>query len=60
MCEREAVQPGETLDLATTWALARAWYHDRLREDWEPRSREASQAILTSLGLVGRSWTLPL
>jgi hypothetical protein len=48
------------LDLATTWALARAWYHDRLREDWEPRSRDASQAILRSLGLVGGSWTLPL
>ena len=59
-CEEEGVEQGATLDLATTWALARAWYRDRLREDWEPRSRDASQAILTSLGLVGRSWTLPL
>jgi hypothetical protein len=40
--------------------LAQAWHQDRLREDWEPRSRDDSQAILTSLGLVGGSWTLPL
>ena len=59
-CEREGVQQGATIDLDTTWALARAWYHDRLHEDWMPRPRDDAQAILTSLGLVGGSWTLPL
>jgi len=40
-------------------ALARRWYRDRMAADWQPRDREASQAILTAVGLTGAHWTLP-
>jgi hypothetical protein len=58
-CDREGVDQGATINLPTTWRLGRAWYHDRLDEDWHPRSVQEGQAILTSLGLVGEPWTLP-
>ncbi len=40
-------------------ALARRWYRDRLSAAWAPRSRAASQDLLTSVGLTGPFWTLP-
>ncbi|MFN7977856.1 MAG: hypothetical protein U0P30_06940 [Vicinamibacterales bacterium] len=40
-------------------ALARRWYRDRLSADWQPRGREASQALFTAVGLTGAHWTLP-
>jgi hypothetical protein len=40
-------------------ALARRWYKDRLSPDWAPKTREASQAIFTAVGLTGPFWTLP-
>jgi hypothetical protein len=39
--------------------LAHAWWDTRLDPDWQPRSRNESQAILDRLGLVGPFWTLP-
>jgi hypothetical protein len=38
--------------------LARAWWWTRLDSDWQPRSREESQAILDGLGLTGGFWAL--
>jgi hypothetical protein len=40
-------------------ALARRWYRDRLSPDWQPRSRDASQALLAAVGMTGPYWTLP-
>jgi hypothetical protein len=40
-------------------ALARRWYAGRLSADWAPKTREASQAIFTAVGLTGPFWTLP-
>ena len=40
-------------------ALSRRWYKDRLSPDWAPKTREASQAIFTAVGLTGPFWTLP-
>ena len=52
-------EPGMTVPVSTLAALAVAWWGNRLDADWSPRPREASQAILDSLGLVGPKWQLP-
>jgi hypothetical protein len=44
--------------LPTLWELARRWYGDRLDPGWRPRTREESQAILSSVGLTGEFWQL--
>jgi hypothetical protein len=51
--------PGATIPAQTLGDLAHAWWDTRLRPDWQPRSRDESQAILDRLGLVGPFWTLP-
>jgi hypothetical protein len=38
--------------------LATAWYGDRLQHDWQPRTREQSQAVLSGAGLTGDFWRL--
>ena len=58
-----AVQDGErgaVLTLADTWRLAQAWYPDRRRPEWTPRTLAESQRILDALDLEpGREfWTL--
>jgi len=50
---------GAVVELPRLFELARRWYGDRLSPDWRPRSREASQAILSDVGLVGDFWRLP-
>ncbi len=57
---RRGVARGAVLTLAETWALARAWYPDRRRAEWRPRSIAESQVILDSLPLnPGQEfWTL--
>jgi hypothetical protein len=57
-CERHGRAPGAVLGAARLWELARRWYGDRLDPGWRPRTVEASQAILTSLGLTGEFWRL--
>jgi hypothetical protein len=49
---------GMTTSVETLNELAKAWWGNRLDADWSPRSREASQAILDSLGLTGPLWQL--
>jgi hypothetical protein len=51
--------PGATIPVATLSALAHAWWGDRLAPDWQPRTRDESQAILDCLGLTGDFWRLP-
>jgi hypothetical protein len=50
--------PGATISVRTLWALADAWWGDRLDPDWRPHTREQNQAILERLGLSGPFWTL--
>ena len=57
-CERHGRAPGAVLGAARLWELAQRWYGDRLDPGWRPRTVEASQAILTSLGLTGEFWRL--
>lgn len=51
--------PGATVPVSKLSELAHAWWHDRLAPDWTPRTRDASQSILDSLGLTGAFWRLP-
>jgi hypothetical protein len=57
--EEQVPDGGATLPLRQLNELARAWYGDRCDEDWRPRSRDASQAVLASVGLVDPFWQLP-
>jgi hypothetical protein len=51
-------EPGATTSVTTLCALAHRWWGDRLSPTWQPRSREASQAILDAEGLTGAFWQL--
>ena len=52
-------EPGATIPVAKLSELAHAWWSDRLSPDWQPRTRDESQAILDRLGLTGDFWHLP-
>jgi hypothetical protein len=52
-------KPGATLTAQKLCDLAHAWWNTRLKQEWRPRDRSESQAILASLGLVDPFWTLP-
>ena len=56
--EEEAPPGGALVGIDTLAELARRWYGDRLDPAWEPRSVEASQAILDAVGLTGGFWRL--
>ena len=49
---------GETIPVTKLAELANAWWADRLAVDWQPRTRQESQAILDGLGLTGPFWSL--
>jgi hypothetical protein len=49
---------GAVLSLADTWRLSKAWYPDRRRPEWVPRTIEQSQAVLRSVGLTSDFWDL--
>ena len=51
-------EPGAIIPITKLAELAAAWWHDRLSPDWQPRTREQSQAILDRLGLTGPFWSL--
>jgi len=40
------------------WTLAQSWFDGRLSPDWKPRSRAASQKLLSAAGFVGSFWSL--
>ena len=50
---------GEVLSLTQAFALAKAWYLDPRDPDWRPRTRDESQAVLASVGLISDFWELP-
>ena len=45
------------MPITTTWALARAWYSDRLQPDWRRPTRDEITAVFTTLGLTGPAWS---
>ena len=55
---REGRTRGAVVPLVQIWALSRVWYADPRRADWRPRTREETQAVLSSVGLTGEFWKL--
>ena len=51
--------PGATTSVTKLSELAHAWWRDRVAPDWQPHTRDQTQAILDSLGLTGDFWQLP-
>jgi hypothetical protein len=56
--EEDLSPGGGAMTVAQLEALAREWYGDRLDPDWQPRTRECSQAILDAVGLTDPFWQL--
>lgn len=50
---------GTVVTLEQVWRLAEAWYVDPRGPEWRPRTRDESQRVLASVGLVGDFWELP-
>jgi hypothetical protein len=57
-CAAHRVARGAVVPYAQLAELAARWYADRLEPGWRPRTREASQAVLASVGLTGQFWEL--
>ena len=56
--EAEGRARGAVLPPDRLWALARAWYEDRLSPGWRRRSPEEAEAVFASVGLTGAFWKL--
>jgi hypothetical protein len=59
-CRERGRAVGAIISLPTAWALAQAWYSDRLQPSWRRRTAPAAQAVFTGLGLTGPFWRLDL
>jgi hypothetical protein len=56
---REWSQPrGALLTLDQAWALARAWFSDRLNPTWRRKSPEEAEALFAQVGLSGSFWRM--
>ncbi len=58
-CEERGRAVGAVVSLPTAWALAQAWYADRLEPAWRRRTAPEAQAVFSGLGLTDRFWRLP-
>ena len=56
---REKKTRGAVVSLEQVWHLAKAWYTDPRDPSWRPRTRDESQAVLSSVGLTSEFWELP-
>ena len=56
--EAQGRERGDTMSLDQQWALAQAWYPDRLRVDWHRRSPAEAQELFDHIGLTGDFWRL--
>lgn len=56
--DRTGNSRGAIVPLERVWRLARAWYADPRDRSWRPRTRDESQAVLSSVGLTDSFWEL--
>ena len=56
---QRGVPRGGSLTMDQIWALARAWYADRLTYDWRRRTAEEAREVFERIGLTGAFWALP-
>jgi carboxypeptidase C (cathepsin A) len=57
-CEARDLKRGAIVTPDQTWQLARGWYANKLKPDWRRHTLEETEALLTSIGLVGEFWSL--
>ena len=57
-CAARGRPVGAVISLETAWALARAWYADRLDPAWRRRTAAEAQALLAGFGLDAPFWRL--
>lgn len=57
-CEAKGMPRGGLLSIRQLWGLARAWYGDRLSEQWRRKTPEEAEAIFEEIGLTGPFWKL--
>lgn len=57
-CRERGRPVGAIISLPTAWALAQAWYSDRLEPAWRRRTAMEAEAVFTGLGLIGPFWRL--
>lgn len=50
--------PGAVFTPQQGWALAEAWFADRLDPTWRRRSSEEAQEVFEGIGLTGPFWDL--
>jgi hypothetical protein len=50
------VPRGVTLSLEQVWALAQAWYGNRMDPEYRGRTLAEAEAVFASVGLVGEFW----
>jgi len=55
-CTEQSIAKGAVVPLEQVWRLAGPWYGNRLDEDWEPRTADTMQKLLTDAGLTGDFW----
>jgi Alkylmercury lyase len=54
--QERSVTQGEVLTVDQMWALANAWYHDRLSPAYRSRTVAQVEAIFRALGLTSSFW----
>ena len=57
-CVERGRAVGAVIPLSTAWALAQAWYSDRLEPSWRRRTAAEAQAVFNALGLTDPFWNL--
>jgi len=55
-CQRQGRPRGEIVSPAQVWALAKAWYHNRLDPTYSGRSLAEAEAIFRKVGLTSSFW----
>jgi len=55
-CAETGEPRGESLPLAQVWALAQAWYGDRIEPSFRGRTIEEASAIFVGVGLRSAWW----
>ena len=57
-CRATNRERGEMLPITTVWELSKAWYDNRLSEEYRGRTAAEVQAIFRGLGLTSAFWAL--
>ena len=57
-CEERDREPVAVFGLQQMWALADAWYRDRLDRGFRRRTVEEAEALFAEIGLTGEAWRL--